>query len=1053
MKRFQAEPYLEPLKDFQRATVEHVIDRFYRNASPSRRFLVADETGLGKSVVARGVIARTIEHLQDDDSVDRIDVVYVCSNSDIADQNLKRLNVTDQEHLPFTSRLTMLAKHSRRLAGATAKRGKPVNLVSFTPGTSFDMGWRTGMAEERALLHLLLESVLGLRGRAEKSSRMLLQGTVQHLSTFTATVQRLEEEIRGELDPLIAARFAEETRRKKYLARFESLIDDLGRKQSVPLPLKESARLLIADLRAELARASVESLEPDLVILDEFQRFRNLLDIEDGGEAAELAHQLFDYRGARVLLLSATPYKPYTLAEEGREGEDHFTDFIRTLEFLAQSSPLHLGKVESDLVAFRSELIAGSDTTDAAQRLRKELLLVMARTERPQLGTDDMLCERRLDATPVDIDDLVGFIALRRVADAVNSHATVEYWKSVPYFINFIDGYDLGNRVRTELQTVAGRTRLEPLLARTQRLNRSTMERFGRLDLGNGRLRALAADTVDKGWWRLLWVPPSMPYFQPAGPYADGAVRGMTKRLIFSSWAAAPTAIASLLSYQSERNLVSGSRLSRNTPAARAAIATRLNYDLRGKRAGAMSTLALFWPHPGLAPMADPLALARAHEAGPLTAASALGVVKRALSPSLQKENVGPAGEGAQWRAMLTWPGAKPELLYQEHRIIDALAGVEGADPDRDETVSRTQGLRAHVSLALDTIGGTIVPASSNRAELLTILAELALHSPANVAFRSLGRLLDPDHEVTEVGHWEAAATLAAGLRTLFNRLETTLLLDKLYGTKEPYWRCVLRYCADGNLQAVLDEYLHHLRSAEPTTVMNDENFMELATRARDALSMLPSRYLAFDPDEPDRPLPLLSRFAVRYGGRRLDQESARQPQIRNAFNSPFWPFILATTSIGQEGIDLHWWCHAVVHWNVPSNPVDFEQREGRVNRFGGHAVRRNIVDKHRAGVMASSDVDPWKAAYDAARDQSGALGEFAPYWIYPGQFKVERELLNFPLSRDAPKAVAVKDDLALYRLALGQPRQEDLLDFLKRRGTNDTLSQGIDLRPATLWP
>ena len=98
---------------------------------------------------------------------------------------------------------------------------------------------------------------------------------------------------------------------------------------------------------------------------------------------------------------------------------------------------------------------------------------------------------------------------------------------------------------------------------------------------------------------------------------------------------------------------------------------------------------------------------------------------------------------------------------------------------------------------------------------------------------------------------------------------------------------------------------------------------------------------------------------------------------------------------------------------------MDFEQREGRVNRFGGHAVRRNIADKHRASVMASRDADPWKAAYDAARDQSAALGEFAPYWIYPGPFKVERQLLNYPLSRDAPKAVALKDDLALYRLAL----------------------------------
>ena len=44
---------------------------------------MADETGLGKTHVAREVIAQTIEHLQETDHVKRIDIVYVCSNADI----------------------------------------------------------------------------------------------------------------------------------------------------------------------------------------------------------------------------------------------------------------------------------------------------------------------------------------------------------------------------------------------------------------------------------------------------------------------------------------------------------------------------------------------------------------------------------------------------------------------------------------------------------------------------------------------------------------------------------------------------------------------------------------------------------------------------------------------------------------------------------------------------------------------------------------------------------------------------------------------------------
>lgn len=60
---FDAQPSMVSLRDFQRRTVEHVFRRFYVAGQPADAFLVADETGLGKSMVARGVIAKTIELL------------------------------------------------------------------------------------------------------------------------------------------------------------------------------------------------------------------------------------------------------------------------------------------------------------------------------------------------------------------------------------------------------------------------------------------------------------------------------------------------------------------------------------------------------------------------------------------------------------------------------------------------------------------------------------------------------------------------------------------------------------------------------------------------------------------------------------------------------------------------------------------------------------------------------------------------------------------------------------------------------------------------------
>ncbi|WP_413818578.1 helicase-related protein [Sphingobium sp.] len=73
---------------------------------------------------------------------------------------------------------------------------------------------------------------------------------------------------------------------------------------------------------------------------------------------------------------------------------------------------------------------------------------------------------------------------------------------------------------------------------------------------------------------------------------------------------------------------------------------------------------------------------------------------------------------------------------------------------------------------------------------------------------------------------------------------------------------------------------------------------------------------------------------------------AARLSSVRDAFNSPFRPFALATTSVGQEGLDFHPYCYRLYHWNLPGNPVDLEQREGRVHRFKGHAIRLNLAHR-----------------------------------------------------------------------------------------------------------
>src|SRR6185503_17958448 len=177
----------------------------------------------------------------------------------------------------------------------------------------------------------------------------------------------------------------------------------------------------------------------------------------------------------------------------------------------------------------------------------------------------------------------------------------------------------------------------------------------------------------------------------------------------------------------------------------------------------------------------------------------------------------------------------------------------------------------------------------------------------------------------------------------------------------------VLRYCEAGNLQAVLDEYVFQLRSQQAPVKVTAEQLWALADDIRRSLSLKPAQMLAKYPDGSHEDIRMGVRFAVRYSTAKTDDgDSNRMPDVRRAFNSPFWPFVLASTSVGQEGIDFHWWAHSVIHWNVPGNPVDFEQREGRVNRFAGHAVRKNVAESHWPDVLASNDSRAWRAAFDA---------------------------------------------------------------------------------------
>ena len=82
-------------------------------------------------------------------------------------------------------------------------------------------------------------------------------------------------------------------------------------------------------------------------------------------------------------------------------------------------------------------------------------------------------------------------------------------------------------------------------------------------------------------------------------------------------------------------------------------------------------------------------------------------------------------------------------------------------------------------------------------------------------------------------------------------------------------------------------------------------------------------------------------------------------------FNTPYRPEILVSTSVGQEGIDLHRECRHVIHHDLCWNPATIEQRTGRIDRIGSKVERERMGVESREGPTLEIVVPYLAATYD----------------------------------------------------------------------------------------
>ena len=953
--------------DFQEATARHIFKLLTDGNRPHRRVLLADEVGLGKTIVARKVVSMIRKYQRDVMHDNYYRVVYVCSNINIASQNISKLGIKTQMD-PSTSRLSMqhisirrnndVAETYRRKTGEM-----PEIIIPLTPSTSFDFRSSEGIASERAVICVILETLEEFtndttRNYLERLFRCAIRedNWPYYLNRYRHETASLGEEYMDEMREGL----------RKYgeneLLQLKGFIE----KNTVP-EWRDRSRLISA-FRRVFAEISLAKLEPDLVIMDEFQRFKNLL--ADDNEQSLLARKFFADPNTKVLLLSATPYKPFTTLDELTEtgSDEHFSDFRQVIGFLQEGAP-EKKKVFDDVWKRYSIALThiSGDTFDIVKAAKADaedvLYGMMCRTERFNVGG----VETVRVPLEVSVEDVKSYFEARTLLDEIDGVTSgggfrtmpLDYVKSSPYLMTFMDRYKLKGFVKEN------RGKIDRRAWELLYLPLKKVDCYRPIPSANARLQYLLDSLFSGGHSaeRLLWVPASRPYYRTKGVFAKNA--GFSKTLVFSSWEMVPRMISCMVSYEAERLVMKGLCGLGRRPGNYFKTEERINKNRYGA-----NRLRRFKDGE------NPLCYVSDYLAGLYVPSEHLGEdidsIKRALEPIVHERVTAVRDK----YGIPTKERAAMSDLTLLMRIIDG---------DYSGPMPEYVGEDAVENLVMAAIG-----------------------SPAICAYR-----MSQDRTLAE--------RIGGFFEELFNRADPAMIVDLCCARgADNYVEEVLEYCVEGNLQAVLDEY-NHMLGGEWDGVLEQ--------------GPIGVGNLTVEMQSPDHRISsraMRTWMAIPFTNARMEDKAvARTSVIRNAFNSPFRPFVLSTTSVGQEGLDFHWYARRLLHWNLPSNPVDMEQREGRVNRYKCLSIRQRLGERYQ-------DKSSWDDIFSTARNEyKRDDSDIVPYWCLPPDFPegrdrmVERIILEYPLSQDHERYDRLKRVLSLYRLTMGQPRQEELLEML----------------------
>lgn len=1024
------------LKDFQRATVDHVSGLFWNKKNSKKRILVSDEVGLGKTLIAKGIIAKLADKKIKEIKIkgknlndDKIKIVYICSNAAIASQNIRKLQIMKGKTEVNNLRLSM---QHLKIQQETEKNNF-ISMLTLTPATSFNGGSSCGTYEERALMCFHIVNFNDLTKSKEQKIKRLFKYKSSSFEREYLSKKEVISNLSNSEEYVTSIRNSLNTRIKKVKIDNMPIIDYILNvcEEDEEILNKKVVRI-IRELRLLFSDISLEKLKPDLVIMDEFQRYKYLIkspESEDNkdyklSDLEMLTNKFFDIRGdQKVLLLSATPYKMYSTVNETIEYklDEHYEEYVSIMDFLHKGleGKNKLSVFTNSWTNYHNSLhdknMPLNQILKYKEDYQKKLLEVMCRTER-KIDKNIIKTYNKIELLPEDIKSYMAISEF--VYNTIEKGVSVDYAKSCPYLLSFMNKYKL----KSELEEKK-KIKNELLDNKYLFIDEQRIDGYREIKPNNSRLKYIKDIIFDRKdeLEKLLWIPPTLPYYKLKGVYAGKTSKNISKYLIFSAWEMVPRMLSTLLSYESEYLLK---------------VRPRIDYDKdeynqkEDKKSGSYNFAIRFETNPKSIELTYPSI-----------------TLKNVYKPTFNKDNQEDLKDIMlrikniiyekllQIKDKLSLVGNKyyliPLLLDEEEYVNNWLYKLNNICKNEESYNTIRNELNR-----INNSSNTIKKISKEKLnEYAVKLTKMAIGSPAVCMART--------YDMYPNGYDSIYSTIIAEqiVRIFDNNIGSAVI--KSSSSKKSRRSNInittdeiLEYSVNGCLQAVIDEYVHLLGTSDAEVI---KDLIVESVRLRQTPYQIDTKESFIKRIKGDNSIPkknMRTHFAVAFAnGDNDDSGVNRTKNIRDAFNSPFRPFVVASTSIGQEGLDFHNYCRKIVHWNLPSNPIDIEQREGRIYRYKCLAIRQNI--KYNS-VLNNKEYsfNIWKQIFDELEENNKS--SLKTFWGIDESITtpvtIDRIIPCYPHSKDIKDYNRQLNILNSYRITMGHPKQEELLENLYNR-------------------